>query len=253
MPLYRWAYEHYFRVQTNGWENIPATGPCLFVGSHNGGLAAPDMHMLVYDWMQRFGVERPIYGLMHPQVWSVSPRLGKVATQFGAVRSHPKMAIAAFAAGASVLVYPGGAQDAFRPYAQRARICFAGRQGFIKLALRQGVPIIPAISWGAHDTLIVLDDCYTQVRKLHDLGLPWPFNRDPEVFPIYLGLPWGLAIGPLPNLPLPSKIYTRIGSPIHFERTGRSALKDTDYIEDCYHRVYNQMQAELNQLITEVT
>ncbi|WP_390622453.1 lysophospholipid acyltransferase family protein [Vasconcelosia minhoensis] len=251
MPFYRWAYQHYFRVQTDGWENIPAAAPCLFVGSHNGGLAAPDMHMFIYDWVQRFGAERPVYGLMHPQVWSVFPRLGQVATQFGAVRSHPKMAIAALAAGASVLVYPGGAQDAFRPHAQRSRICFADRRGFIKLALRQGVPIVPTISWGAHDTLIVLEDCYAQACQLHELGLPWLFNRDPEVFPIYLGLPWGLAIGPLPNLPLPSKIYTRVGRPIYFERTGRSVLKDSDYVEACYYHVRDQMQSELDQLIAD--
>ncbi|MGB6017079.1 MAG: glycerol acyltransferase, partial [Nodosilinea sp.] len=53
-PLWGWFYEHYFQVQTEGWEQIPA-GQVMLVGSHNGGLAAPDMFMMIYDWVRRFG------------------------------------------------------------------------------------------------------------------------------------------------------------------------------------------------------
>ena len=37
MPFFGWFYEQYFRVQTDGWENIPKTGKVLLIGSHNGG------------------------------------------------------------------------------------------------------------------------------------------------------------------------------------------------------------------------
>lgn len=252
MKAYEWAYRHYFRVQTAGWQHIPPQGPVLFVGSHNGGLAAPDMHMFMYDWIRRFGHDRPAYGLMHPHVWTVFPQAAELAVKWGAVRAHPKMAIAALQRQASVLVFPGGGQDAFRPHRLRDRIYFAGRQGFIKLALRQNVPIVPLISWGAHDSLIVLEDCYQQARQIHEWGLPWWFNLDPEVFPIYLGWPWGLSIGPLPNLPWPSQIHTRVCPPIQFERYGRAALADRAYVEDCYRQVETQMQQALDQLIAEV-
>ncbi len=66
-PFWGWLYEHYFRVQTEGWEQIPA-GQVMLVGSHNGGLGAPDMFMMIYDWVRRFGTERTVYGLMHPKV-----------------------------------------------------------------------------------------------------------------------------------------------------------------------------------------
>lgn len=251
MPFYGWCYKHYFRVETSGWHHIDPNRQYLFVGSHNGGLAAPDMHMFIYDWVQRFGADRPVYGLMHPLVWRVYGELAKIATRCGAVRAHPKMAIAALEAGAHVLVYPGGAEDTFRPYAQRDRICFAERRGFIKLALRQGVPIVPAISWGAHDTLIVLADIYDQLETLPVWQWPGLKMINPHVFPIYLGLPWGLAIGPLPNVPLPAKIWTRVCAPIEFERTGRKAAGDRDYVEECYWQVQTQMQAELDQLIAD--
>jgi 1-acyl-sn-glycerol-3-phosphate acyltransferase len=249
MPLWEWQYRHYFRVQTSGWENVPATGQALFVGSHNGGLASPDMFMMIYDWFVRFGYERPVYGLMHPTAWKLNPLLAAMAVKVGAVAAHPKMALTALQQGANVLVYPGGAEDVFRPYSLRDRIHLAGRKGFIKIALRQQVPIIPAISYGAHDTLIVLADLYRSVRQLHEWGMPWLFGVDPVVFPIYLGMPWGLAIGPLPNIPFPVQIHTRICSPIVFERYGNGVENDSDYVDVCYKLVQAQMQSELDQLV----
>lgn len=251
MPFWGWLYDYYFRVQTSGWENIPADKTALFVGSHNGGFAAPDMFMVMYDWFRRFGLERPVYGLMHPKVWQFSPSLAQLAGSCGAIEAHPKMAIAALRSGASVLVYPGGIQDVFRPYDLRHKIYFAGHQGFIKLALREHVPIIPVISCGAHDTLIVLADCYKLMQQLHSWGMPWLFGIDPEVFPIYLGLPWGLAFGPLPNIPFPATVHTRVCPPIVFERYGQEAAGDRSYVNICYEIVQNQMQQELNSLVKQ--
>ncbi|MEJ6484380.1 lysophospholipid acyltransferase family protein [Nostoc punctiforme UO1] len=249
MPLLGFLYKYYFQVQTSGWENIPSQEKVLFVGSHNGGLAAPDMGMVMYDWFKRFGTEKPVYGLMHPKVWQVSQPLAQLAGKAGAIIAHPKMAYTALRSGASVLVYPGGAEDVFRPHNLRNKIYFAGRQGFIKLALRENVPIVPVISWGAHDTLIVLADLYKVVQQLHEWGMPWLLGIDPEVFPIYLGLPWGLAIGPLPNIPLPVPMYTRVCPPIVFERYGREAASDRHYVNECYELVVSQMQEELDTLV----
>ena len=192
---------------------------------------------------------RLAYGLMHPTVWQVSPDIAGMAVQCGAIKAHPKMAIAAFRKNAPVLVYPGGAEDSFRPYHLRNKIYFAGRKGFIKLALREEVPILPIISHGAHDTLIVLADLYEQVKQLHEWGMPWLFGIDPIVFPVYLGLPWGLSIGPLPHLPLPVQIRTRVCEPIVFERYGNEAAGDRAYVDACFDLVTNQMQAQLDNLI----
>ncbi|MBD2463721.1 acyltransferase family protein [Oscillatoria sp. FACHB-1407] len=249
-PLWQWFYEHYFHVQTEGWEQVP-DGQVMFVGSHNGGLAAPDMFMTFYDWFKRFGTERLVYGLMHPKVWIVSPFLASLAEQGGAIAAHPKMALAALDRNASILVYPGGAQDVFRPFHQRDQIQLANRKGFIKIALQRHVPIIPVVSWGAHDTLLVLGDIYPLIQHLHDRGMPWLFGVDPEVFPVYLGLPWGLALGPLPNVPLPRPIVTRVGAPIYFDRYGMDAARDRPYVDACYERVRHQMQQDLNSLIAK--
>ncbi|GAB4541900.1 MAG: lysophospholipid acyltransferase family protein [Pleurocapsa sp.] len=252
MPLWEWFYRYYFRVSTDGWHHIPRQEKVLLVGSHNGGLAAPDMAMSMYDWFRHFGTERPVYGLMHRNVWKIDPKMAKLAEQTGAIVAHPQMAIAALQSNASVLVYPGGAQDVFRPHSQRHQIHLAGRKGFIKLALREKVPIVPVISHGAHDTLFVLGDIYPLVKQLNQWGMPWLLDTDPEVFPIYLGLPWGISLGPLPNIPLPAKIYTRVLPPIIFERNGKKASRDRAYVDECYHTVLQKMQQGLDDLVKTV-
>lgn len=249
MPLFSFLYHYYFRVQTSGWDHLQTQEKVLFVGSHNGGLAAPDMLMMMYDWFCRFGVERPVYGLMHPKVWEVSPPIATMAAKVGAIMAHPKMAYAALRSGASLLVYPGGAEDVFRPHHLRNKIYFAGRKAFIKLALRENVPIVPVVSYGAHDTLFVVADIYKILQQFHQWGMPWLFGVDPVVFPIYLGLPWGLAIGPLPNIPLPVPIHTRVCKPIVFARYGREAVSDRQYVDECYQLVVTQMQQELDCLV----
>lgn len=248
MPIWEWLYNNYFHVQTSGWHHIPKNQKVLMVGSHNGGLAAPDMPMMMYDWLRRFGTEQPVYGLMHPIIWQTFPSLAETVAKTGAVVAHPKMAYAALRSGASVLVYPGGAQDVFRPHHLRNQIYFAGRKGFIKLALREEVPIVPMISCGAHDTLYVMADIYELINQLHQWGMPWLFGLDPIVFPVFLGLPWGLGMGPLPHIPLPVPMHTRVCPPIVFESYGKEAARDRHYVNECYELVRSQMQQELDAL-----
>lgn len=252
LPFYEWVYRYYFRVKTDGWEHIPKQSRVLLVGSHNGGLAAPDTVMLTYDWFRHFGTERAAYALMEPKMWRVFPGLARLATQVGTVQAYSHMAVTALRRDAAVLIYPGGVRDVFRPHALRNKICFFGHKGFIKLALRYEAPIVPLISYGAHDTLIILADLYPQLSQgLHALGISYPPGLDPGTFPIYLGLPWGLAVGPLPNIPLPVQLHTRVCPAITFARYGHEAAHDQDYVDECYERVSQSMQQALDQLVQE--
>ncbi len=252
MPFFGWVYRDYFHVQTEGWDHIPTTGPVMLIGSHNGGLASPDAVMMSYDWFRQFGPQRPVYALMDSRIWQALPGTGHISAQIGAVHAHPRMALAALDQGASVLIYPGGVKDVFRPYSLRHRVCLGDNLGFVKLALQKQVPIIPFISYGAHSTLIVLADLYPWAQQLHAWGLPWPLGLDPGALPIYLGLPWGLAIGPLPNIPLPISLHTRVCPPITFERYGLEASHDRAYVQACHDDVQHRMQAQLDQLVAKV-
>ena len=248
LPFFDWMYHHYFRVKTDGWQHIPSQGPVLLVGSHNGGLAAPDTVMMTYDWFRRFGTQRLAYALMDPRMWQVFPGVARMGAWVGCVRASRRMALQALRQEAAVLIYPGGVRDVFRPHHQRRQVCFFGQQGFIKLALMEASPIVPLISHGAHDTLQVLVDLYPAMANLHRWGLPWLAGIDPGSFPLYLGLPWGLALGPLPNIPLPIPLHTRVCAPIIFPHYGRDAARDPVYVDRCYHQVRQIMQQELDSL-----
>ena len=251
MPYWEWFYRYYFRVTTDGWHHIPTEEKVLLVSTHNGGLAFPDLWMMMYDWCRRFGTRRPVYGLMHPSAWQVESQLTNLFSKIGAIQANPYMAKAALDSGASVLVYPGAAQELFRHYTLGDRVDFAGRKGFIKLALREKVPIVPLISRGAHETLIVLGDCSEIVKQLQEWGMPKILNNQIDILPIYLGLPWGLALGAVPNIPFPTPIHTRVCEPILFEHYGREAALDRDYVDACYQLVISRMQQQLTLLFQQ--
>lgn len=247
MPIWEFLYQCYFRVRAYGWETVPSQGSILFVGSHNGGLAAPDMYAAMFDWFRRFGFQRPAYGLIHPDILRF-PSSARRLAKMGAVPATARVAIACLQRGAAVLVYPGGVEDVFRPYSRRDRIQLEGDKAFIKLALREEVPIVPIVSKGAHESLIVLTDCRDQIQGLHELGLPRYDTAFGDVFPIYVGLPWGIACGVLPNIPFPVQVTMRIGPAIRFDRYGRKAASDRAFVDACYERVRSQMQTHLDEL-----
>jgi len=71
----------------------------------------------------------------------------------------------------------------------------------------------------------------------------------PKSLPLEYAFALGIAMGFVPNVPLPAKIYTRVCSPIYFQRFGREAARDRAYVDACYQQVYQQMQASLDDLV----
>ncbi|MBK8695828.1 MAG: hypothetical protein IPN17_27080 [Deltaproteobacteria bacterium] len=59
-------------------------------------------------------------------------------------------------AGAKVLVFPGGDADSLRPWSARRELRFEGRQGYARLAMETGAPIVPVVTAGAHESFVVL-------------------------------------------------------------------------------------------------
>src|SRR6476620_7701609 len=62
-PFLRGLYQHYFRCEITGWENVPER-KALYVGNHNG-LLTFEVLMLFYAWWERFGLARRALGLAH--------------------------------------------------------------------------------------------------------------------------------------------------------------------------------------------
>jgi 1-acyl-sn-glycerol-3-phosphate acyltransferase len=141
---------------------------------------------------------------------------------------------------AALLVYPGGDHETFRPSWESDRVDFAGRTGFVELALEHGVPIVPVVAIGGQETALFLGQGRRIARALR---LDERFRL--KVLPAALGPPFGVTFLDLPvRFPLPAKISIRVGKPIDLrQRIGPSADPD-----DGYKLVTSTMQRTLTRL-----
>lgn len=237
----------YHRAQVRGLERIPP-GAALYVGNHNGGLYSADTWIFAAAVLRAHGMDAVPWGLAHDLVVDL-PVLRDLLGRVGGVRAKHENALALFAAGQKVLVYPGGDLDAMRPWRHRDRVVFGDRTGFARLALRARVPMVPVVAAGAHSTLIILDD----MRWLAEwIGAPrWSRMK---VWPLMFALPWGLYMGPPPPyLPLPSRILIEVLPPVRFEPDGPKAAADDGYVGLCAARVEASMSDALVRLEAERT
>jgi 1-acyl-sn-glycerol-3-phosphate acyltransferase len=256
-PIEAWDPEHirrtlpwlkainaaYFRPEVRGLENIPVGEPSLLVGNHSGGLYIADTFVLSAAFYDHFGPDRRFHQLAH-DVAAKSPALGLIR-RYGVVPASHDNARAAFKLNAPVLVYPGGDYETFRPTWHGDKIEFGGRQGFVKLALEENVPIVPVVAIGGQETALFVTRGQ-RVAKLVGLNR---FARI-KVLPVSLGPPFGVNFLDLPGrLPLPAKITIQILPPIDLrERFG--ADPDADAV---YEEVTEEMQDSLSELSEERT
>jgi 1-acyl-sn-glycerol-3-phosphate acyltransferase len=231
----------WFRGTVRGLENVPEEGPVLLVGNHSGGNMTPDTTVFTLAFNTYFGVERRFYQLAHNLVLAM-PGLAYLR-KYGTVAASPENADKALSSGAALLVYPGGDWEVHRPSWEGHKVDFAGRKGFIRLALAKDVPIVPVVSIGGQETAVFLSrgDRLARLLRLDKL-----FRL--KVLPVSLALPWGLNIGDmLGHFPLPSKITIEVLPPIHLrEEFGRNP--DVDEI---YDEVVARMQRTLDALAEE--
>ncbi len=209
LPLIRGINACYLRLHREGIEHIPRV-PALFVANHNGGIFGPDLLCTLGTLWEVLGTGAPLYALAHDFAMRQFRPLGRVLQAFGGLRACPGNAARALAAGAQVLVYPGGDLEAYRPTRLRDRIVLGTRTGFVRVAQRAGVPIVPIVTHGAHRSAYILTDGAAIARwlDLHRWGRL-------ERFPVALAMPWGLALGPwIPYLPLPFPIRMRVLPPV---------------------------------------
>lgn len=244
VPFFEWMLERYHTFSIDGVEHLPE-GRALIVGNHNGGIVAPDMFALMLTFWRRFGVERPAYGLMHDFACRF-PVTGKFTMRLGGVAAHPANAIRLLERDAPVLVYPGGALDAFRPSSRRNKVVFSGRSGFVRVALRSRAPIIPVVAAGAHDGFHIFTDGSAFAERT---GLKK--HTRIEVVPIIAGLPWGVYVGPGWYWPLPVRMKLRILPPMTWPELGPEHANDDAIVARCAEQVRVRMQQTLDTLVAE--
>ena len=247
--------EQYFRSEVRHLDRVP-DGSALMVGNHDGGLLPVDAMCFAVGWYRHFPLDRPLRALMHEIPFHVTPALTRWLHGIGVVSARAAHFEALLDEGHSVLVYPGAAREAFRPFRQRRRVDLGGRSGFVVRALRRDLPIVPVASVGAHETFFVLA---RGSGIAHRLGVYRYFQAD--VWPLAVGLPWGLMFLPmLPYIPLPSKITVEVQRPIrlrdelstHFHREIRSDdADDPEVVRAGFERVRESVERGVNRLYDE--
>jgi 1-acyl-sn-glycerol-3-phosphate acyltransferase len=242
LPAVRLASQFYFRADVRGLEHIPPEGPVLLVGNHSGGTLIADTFVFGQHFYDRFGAERRFHQLAHDLVFKL-PGLRALLERYGTVPASPANMARALRRDAALLVYPGGDHETYRPSWESDRIDFAGRTGFIELALKHRVPVVPVVSIGGQETALFLGQGRRLARALHldrELRL--------KVMPAAIGPPFGITFLDLPaRIPLPAKITIRILKPIDL----RDRLGNDPDPERGYKLVTSTMQRMLTRLSNE--
>ena len=242
LTKYAWnpLMDYWFRMEIEGWEHIPPA-PALLIGIHSGAPFVWDAWTVGVQWWRHFGRSRPLHGTAHDALMA-TPLLGSYFRRMGVLPAHADSITAALADGQDVALWPGGERDSLRPWTQRDEAVLGGRTGFIRLAIRSQVPIVPIATVGGPDSMPVLASGKRLARALQ-------LDRIArlKMFPIALQFPWGVSPAVLPEIPLPTKIRTAFQEPVTLDQDPARA-DDDDYIEAKYEEVRERIQAGMDTL-----
>ncbi len=195
------VYAKWFRAEWEGLDRIPATGGALLVGNHAGAVPC-DAPVVMHGIETERG--RPVYGLA--DYWfRTLPFIGTLWNRAGGVPARPDNAYRILREqGQLALVFPEGVKGPSKPYAERYQLQRFGRGGFVEIAMRAGVPVVPIAIVGSEETMPVL----LQVPAVAQL-LKLPY------FPVTANM---LVLGPLGIVvPFPAKFRLRVLEPVTFD------------------------------------
>ncbi len=237
-------YTGYFSPDVRGLDWLPEQGPVLVVGNHSCLFYIPEAWICGQAVLDRRGIDQDAYMLTYDLLLA-APGIGPVLRRLGALPASAPEAEAALRGGACVVVYPGGDLEACRPWTQRNRIDFGGRTGFVKLALRTGVPVVPVVAHGGQHAVVVISrgDRLARALGLHGLRI--------KVFPFLAAPPFGITSVLTPPLPMPAQLTLEFLPPLDWTGHGTAAADDPAVVSACYADITGRMQTALDRLAAE--
>jgi 1-acyl-sn-glycerol-3-phosphate acyltransferase len=237
-------YTSYFTPEVRGIGMLPADGPALVVGNHSCLFYMPEVWICGQAVLDRRGIGEPVNLLTYDLLLAM-PGVGPFLRRLGAIPASSSDAAAALHRGACVMVYPGGDLEACRPWTQRNQIDFGGRQGFVRLALRSGVPVVPVVAHGGQHAVVVLTrgERLARAAGLHSLRV--------KVLPVLAGPPFGIASVLTPPLPMPAQLTVEFLPALDWSGYGPEAADDEETVSACFDDITGRMQAALDRLAAE--
>ena len=226
LQLAKPLYENYFRVKTYGIDRIPDEGAALLVGNHSGTIAL-DAVMMQYAVATEHPEKRAVRNVAADLVFQL-PFVGPIARKTGNVVACDEDAYALLRRGELVGVFPEGYKGVGKGWRERYKLQRFGRGGFMEVALRTRVPIIPVAIIGAEEAYPMIANAKFIARAF---GFPY--------FPITPTFP---LLGPLGLIPFPSKWRIEFGDPIPMDDYPEDAAEDAMLVFDLADRVRDTVQ-----------
>jgi 1-acyl-sn-glycerol-3-phosphate acyltransferase len=232
-PTVAFFLNNYFRIQADGLKKIPFEGPALLVCNHSGVL--PFDEVLLKAAVGELHPQRRVLRPLTEDFAINLPFAGSWLNRYGCVRACPENAERLLRDGQLVGVFPEGSHGIGKLYRNRYRLQRFGRGGFVKLALRAQVPIYPMALLGAEEANPVL----ARIDLPRSFGVPY--------LPVTPTFPW---LGPLGLWPLPTRLFLKVGEPIHLGHHPRDA-EDRPLVARLAEDVRAQVQELLDGMIAE--
>jgi 1-acyl-sn-glycerol-3-phosphate acyltransferase len=230
-PFFQALYKTWFRVKSEGHQNIPEAGPVLLAGNH-AGLLPFDAAMIVVDVATHTDPPRLVRAVVDRWAGSL-PWVNVFYSRVGQVVGTRENFAELLDEGQLVLVFPEGMEGVRKTVAQRYRLQNF-RVGFVEQALRARAPIVPVAVVGSDDQTPILYDVKPIAERL---GLP--------VAPITPTFPW---FGPLGLLPYPVPYRIVYGEPLNFhERFGPEGADDARLVRYLSNQVRRSVQVLLDR------
>jgi 1-acyl-sn-glycerol-3-phosphate acyltransferase len=234
-PTLNFYYRYWFRVQTEGIENVPSEGGALLVSNHSGALP-PDAPMVMHAIRSEHQRPRPLY-MLGEHWFKGYPGIGMLTNKLGLVAAHPANAQRLLRdEGRLAIVFPEGQKGTRKVLWQRYRLRRFGRGGFVRTAIRARVPIVPIAVIGAEEAMPI----FAHIRPLQRIsGLIYaPLNH---------AFPWfGLAAG---AMYLPAKFRIRFLDPIDMSEVDAETAEDAGAIQAIAEDIRGRIQRELDQML----
>lgn len=190
-------YERYFRVDSEGIERVPASGPVILIANH-GGVLPVDAALLCLDVLFRSSPPRIPRAIADHFI----PRLPVLSTLFarcGVVNGTRTNVRCLLERGELLSLWPEGVTGPAKPFRDRYQLQ-EWRVGFAELAIRYRATVIPVAIVGSEESWPLL----AKVGVFHGFGAP------------YLPIPASL-------IPLPARYRIRYGRPMALGRCAADA------------------------------
>ena len=229
-PVYRW----WLRAEWEGMEHIPLDGGALLVANHGGAIPS-DAPVIMHGIEQE--LLRPVYGLAENLFRSI-PVVGTLWSRAGGVPAHPDNAFRLLHDEQQlVLVFPEGTKATGKLFKDRYQLRRFGRGGFVEIAMRAGVPIVPMAVVGNEETMPVLARSDRLARMLR---LPYfPITANQFVFGPVLGY----------VVPLPAKMRIRVLPPVRFNVAPGLDRYNRGVVMDESDRIRDRIQSAVHDLL----